>query len=346
LYDLNGSGKYISLIGELDSNNTFEIKSVLIYYKPFQKKEILQEEQYSLHNIINQKERIYFKSKYENRDSETYDECFVYQFTPKLNKLNNNCIGNETNARRISNNKKNKYFSKKQSKKEIKLKIKNSSKINFIQAYIINNEIIKKLEQNYNLNEVISYLNSNQQLNEINYQNFNENYQKLSELLNKNQTNYIKEIKKYENSTRFKFEKNEGFLVLKKYNNKNNLKYVDKFEIIDKDFASYIHQIFNNSIAIYKIDYIKVEDKIFLIIDFNGNSIYEIASLNNHDIMIGNYLIEIKKNNMTNNINLLNNYIGNLLLDNGIQNLITNGNPINFGNDLTVHLHEINENFN
>ena len=92
---------------------------------------------------------------------------------------------------------------------------------------------------------------------------------------------------------------------------------------------------------------LKYDERISILLFYvEDYSIKEIASLNNHDIMIGNYLIEIKKNNMTNNINLLNNYIGNLLLDNGIQNLITNGNPINFGNDLTVHLHEINENFN
>ena len=89
-YNLNASEKFISLIGELNFNNSFEIKSVLVYYRSFQKEEILQEEQYSLHNIISQKERRYFKSQYENRDSENYDECFVYQFNPNSSPMDNN----------------------------------------------------------------------------------------------------------------------------------------------------------------------------------------------------------------------------------------------------------------
>ena len=56
------------------------------------------------------------------------------------------------------------------------------------------------------------------------------------------------------------------------------------------------------------------------------------------------YLIEIKKNNMTNDINTLNNYIVNVLLENGIQNLISYGNPINIENRLIFNLLAIKEN--
>ena len=186
-------------------------------------------------------------------------------------------------------------------------------------------------------------MNNNQQLNEINYQNFNENYSKISEFLNKNQTNYINKIKQIERQSTNKFNEQEGSLVLKKLNN-NGLKYIDNIEIIDKDFANYLYQIFNNNIAIYKIDLIKIESKIFLIIYFNRNYIYEISSLNENDIMTIEYLIEIKKNNMTNDINTLNNYIVNVLLENGIQNLISYGNPINIENRLIFNLLAIKEN--
>ena len=47
---------------------------------------------------------------------------------------------------------------------------------------------------------------------------------------------------------------------------------------------------------------------------------------------------------MTNDINTLNNYIVNVLLENGIQNLISYGNPINIENRLIFNLLAIKEN--
>ena len=259
------------------------------------------------------------------------------------NEINSFFVNNEISDIRELNDNKKEYFSEIKTLAQIPLKLKNYSKIRFTQAYIVNKEIINKLKRNYNLNEVISYLNNNQQLNEINYQNFNENYSKISEFLNKNQTNYINKIKQIERQSTNKFNEQEGSLVLKKLNN-NGLKYIDNIEIIDKDFVNYLYQIFNNNIAIYKIDYIKIESKIFLIIYFNRNYIYEISSLNENDIMTIEYLIEIKKNNMTNDINTLNNYIVYVLLENGIQNLISYGNPINIENRLIFNLLAIKEN--
>ena len=186
-------------------------------------------------------------------------------------------------------------------------------------------------------------MNNNQQLNEINYQNFNDKYPKISEYLNQNKTNYINQIKKNERETKINFNEKEGSLVVKKLNNNNDLNYIDNFELIDKDFAYYLYQIFNDSISIYKIEYIKIDDKIFLIIDFNGNYIYEISRLNENNIITIEYLIEIKKNNISNDINSLNNYIGNLFIDNGIRNLISYGNPINIENKLIINLFAINE---
>ena len=258
------------------------------------------------------------------------------------NEINSFFVNEISDIRDLNDNKK-EYFSEIKARIQIPLKLKNYSKISFTQAYIVNKEIINKLKRNYNLNGVISYLNNNQQLNEINYQNFNENYSKISEFLNKNQTNYINKIKQIERQSTNKFNEQEGSLVLKKLNN-NGLKYIDNIEIIDKDFVNYLYQIFNNNIAIYKIDFIKIESKIFLIIYYNRNYIYEISSLNENDIMTIEYLIEIKKNNMTNDINTLNNYIVNVLLENGIQNLISYGNPINIENRLIFNLLAIKEN--
>ena len=261
----------------------------------------------------------------------------------KKNEINSFFVNNEISDIRDLNDNKKEYFSEIKTLAQIPLKLKNYSKISFTQAYIVNKEIINKLKRNYNFNGVISYLNNNQQLNEINYQNFNENYSKISEFLNKNQTNYINKIKQIERQSTNKFNEQEGSLVLKKLNN-NGLKYIDNIEIIDKDFVNYLYQIFNNNIAIYKIDFIKIESKIFLIIYYNRNYIYEISSLNENDIMTIEYLIEIKKNNMTNDINTLNNYIVNVLLENGIQNLISYGNPINIENRLIFNLLAIKEN--
>ena len=261
----------------------------------------------------------------------------------KKNEINSFFVNNEISDIRDLNDNKKEYFSEIKTLAQIPLKLKNYSKIRFTQAHIVNKDIINKLKRNYNLNGVISYLNNNQQLNEINYQNFNENYSKISEFLNKNQTNYINKIKQIERQSTNKFNEQEGSLVLKKLNN-NGLKYIDNIEIIDKDFVNYLYQIFNNNIAIYKIDFIKIESKIFLIIYYNRNYIYEISSLNENDIMTIEYLIEIKKNNMTNDINTLNNYIVNVLLENGIQNLISYGNPINIENRLIFNLLAIKEN--
>ena len=92
-YDSNGSGKYISLIGELNYDNSLEIKSVLVTYKEFQRREILEDESYNLRNIIREKEKKYFKSPYQGGDADIYDECFAIQLDP--NSINNNDFYND-----------------------------------------------------------------------------------------------------------------------------------------------------------------------------------------------------------------------------------------------------------
>ena len=47
---------------------------------------------------------------------------------------------------------------------------------------------------------------------------------------------------------------------------------------------------------------------------------------------------------MSDDINSLNNYIGNALLNIGIKKMISNGNPVNIGNNLIINLFEIRNN--
>ena len=169
------------------------------------------------------------------------------------------------------------------------------------------------------------------------------NYQNLSKFLNENQINYINNIRQIENKTNIKFNENEGILVIKTLNNKSNLKYIDDFEIIDRDFAEFLNRTFNNTINFYKVYYLKIENKILLIIHCNQKYIYEIANLNNDDIITVEYLIEIV-NSLSDDINSLNNYIGNALLNIGIKKMISYGNPVNIGNNLIINLFEIRNN--
>ena len=68
------------------------------------------------------------------------------------------------------------------------------NKIN--QAYIINSSLINKLKQIYNLKDIIAYLDNNQLLSGLTYNNFDDNYPRISKFLNEKQTNYINIIKK------------------------------------------------------------------------------------------------------------------------------------------------------
>ena len=47
---------------------------------------------------------------------------------------------------------------------------------------------------------------------------------------------------------------------------------------------------------------------------------------------------------MSDDIDSLNNYIGNALLNIGIKKMISNGNPVNIGNNLIINLFEIRNN--
>ena len=307
------NGKFIYAIGKLNEDNTFINEYLFIYRKE-------KEHFDSIKNILNN----YLQGIH-----------FINNSFPIV-KLNYMEIGTIIKLDKEEN--------KLNIKAQIPLKIKvnNINIINFHQAYIVPKGVLNKLNQIYSINEAISYLNDNQQLNSINYNNFDENYQNISIFLNKNQLNYINNIKQNEHSIGTKFNQNEVSLVLKNFNNQNNLKYIDDFEIIDKDFAIYLFQLFKNNITIYKVDYTKIETKLFLVININQDYIYEIVNLKDNDSITVEYLIKIVENNMTNDIKALNNIIGNVLKDNGIKNLINHGNPINIGKNLAINLFGIN----
>ena len=307
------NGKFIYAIGKLNEDNTFINEYLFIYRKE-------KEHFDSIKNILNN----YLQGIH-----------FINNSFPIV-KLNYMEIGTIIKLDKEEN--------KLNIKAQIPLKIKvnNINIINFHQAYIVPKGVLNKLNEIYSINEAISYLNDNQQLNSINYNNFDENYQNISIFLNKNQLNYINNIKQNEHSIGTKFNQNEVSLVLKNFNNQNNLKYIDDFEIIDKDFAIYLFQLFKNNITIYKVDYTKIETKLFLVININQDYIYEIVNLKDNDSITVEYLIKIVENNMTNDIKALNNIIGNVLKDNGIKNLINHGNPINIGKNLAINLFGIN----
>ena len=319
------NGKFIYAVGSLDDDNTFINEYLFIYSK---QKEHFNSIKYKLNNKYLQS----IENSFFNNSCPITN--FVFEEIGTIIKLDSINYAKKENIQNIN------------IKAQIPLKINFNkvNRINFNQAYILQKVLLNKLKQIYSINEAISYLNNNQQLNDINYNNFEENYPNISIFLNQNQLNYINNIKQIENTIRTKVNENELTLVLKNFNNQNNLKYIDDFEIIDKDFAFYLFKLFNNNIMIYKVDYTKIENKLFLVININQDYIYEIVNLNNNDSITVEYLIKIEINKMTNDINALNDIIINLLIDNGIKKLINHGNPINIGQNLIINLFTLNIN--
>ena len=104
----NGFEKYISLIGELDYNDSLEVKSIIVYHRIFQKEKILDDFNYNLRNIMKIKGDSNFISQNEHYQTNTYDECFIYQFNPNSNIIknynNNNNYGDNYNDNYNNNN--------------------------------------------------------------------------------------------------------------------------------------------------------------------------------------------------------------------------------------------------
>ena len=216
-----------------------------------------------------------------------------------------------------------------------------------INAFLINKSVIYRLKKHFNLSKLYNNQDSNIKsfLEGITYQNFEEYYPNIEQLINQyNNSSFANNNNQNPNSGPI-IDAHERTIFIKYYNNLPNLKYIDNFEIIDLEFALFLNQVFNNSITLFNVECIKIDNKMLFIIKNFENSIYEMATLNKGgDGLVAEYLIEILtfNNNMMpsmNNSNLQN------LLKNNIDNIINSNNPHYLGN-ITFNLHKIKPNLN
>ena len=122
-------------------------------------------------------------------------------------------------------------------------------------------------------------------------------------------------------------------------NNDINLKYIDNFEIIDKEFADLLIKVSNNHIDLLPIDYIINENKYILAIKLKINYIYEIASKDsNHNLTVEN-VIELNKNNTKHEFN---NNIFKIIFQYGVKKLINN-HKIKIDDNITAKIRSIDE---
>ena len=223
-----------------------------------------------------------------------------------------------------------------------------SSQNNIKTAYLINNQIYNKFKRIYDLKKLFHILDNENLLNdEITYQNCNDNYFKINDFLNIKKIDYINYLKKYETPGGIIFKGNEIILTHKYINNKPTLKYIDNFEIIDQEFYYFLIQKYGENLFMYKVYYATIEDKIFLIIDYEQTYIYEIVSINPEvgDFIV-EYLIEVTIQNIYNstfyNKNSLHNLIFKTLFNFGIHKFISMENPIIVTDNVSLKLHPIN----
>ena len=62
--------------------------------------------------------------------------------------------------------------------------------------------------------------------------------------------------------------------------NQTNLKYIDDFEIIDREFASFLENKFTGSLLLPKVVYSLIKNKILLEVIIEQSYIFEIVSIN------------------------------------------------------------------
>ena len=211
------------------------------------------------------------------------------------------------------------------------------------ECFLIKNQIINNLKQWYNIKGIIQFMDNNYALNGITYQNFNSFYPKIDDYLNKYQPNYMVSIKQLEEKEKFTFTKNELIFNINYINNNERLKYIDNFEIIDREFANFLKQKFNKQIDTIPIIYMINQNKFILAIKFKNNYIYEIATPNANGILTVQYLIEINYNNINNSTNHFDKNIFKLITEIGVEKLISFNEPIKSGNNIILKIHSINE---
>ena len=195
----------------------------------------------------------------------------------------------------------------------------------------------------YNIKEIIRFLENNGVLKDVTYQNFNSIFSKINGILDDYQNNNINPIEYIVEQDQFSVFENNSFFYSKNVNNNKNLKYFDNFEIIDKEFSSFLSKTFDNRIDLLPNNYIKNENKIILAIIMKQNYIYEIIAPNSNFILTVLYIIEINHFNIFENLKLFNNHIFKIIREHGIEKLISFGEPTRIDNNLILNIHSINE---
>ena len=217
----------------------------------------------------------------------------------------------------------------------------NSSQIYI--GYLIKNEILEKFKEKYVLKKLLDILKENKLLDGINYQNCDSNYPNIIKFLNEKNNTYLNDIKKIENTEiPYIIKPNDSFISTKFINNKQSkLIYLDEFEIIDKDFALHLQNIYKNNIQIFPVYYILIEGKIILSIFFGQQYIYEIVYINpDRGNIIVEYLIQpLIFCNMSTDINSI---IFQIFLKNGIQKIIDLRSSIKVTDNIIFNFHKIN----
>ena len=226
-------------------------------------------------------------------------------------------------------------------KKELKLP-KNKPTKDLNVAYLVKKEVIEKLKKLYGLKNLIDILSKNNVLSDdIDYQNCDMNYPKISEYLNRAYSKYINTIKRYESQGIISFEENEKIISFKKLMYKQSLTYLDDFEIIDQGLAIILDNKFNKSLTLIQVYYLSENNKIFLAINLNQTYFYEIVSINlNGGNIIVEYLIGVINANVINAV--INSLVCDFILNLGLQKLINSNQPISIGNNICLILYPIN----
>ena len=141
-------------------------------------------------------------------------------------------------------------------------------------AYLINKEVINKLKQIYKEKEIITLLSNSHQLDGFTYENTKQNFPKISKFLNDNRPEYINSFKDLEIQGGISFTNSEGNISLKRLNNNQKMIYIEDFEIIDNEFATFLSSKFKDNLNILPIIILPRENKIFAIITYNQNYNY------------------------------------------------------------------------
>ena len=183
--------------------------------------------------------------------------------------IKNNYIVQKINLSNINSNKNKNEFIKQLIrfdfyKRELK-PLNYLSEKYLVKGYLVKNNLIIKLKELYNFKSIIESLENNNLLEEINYQNFEQKYNNISQFSKKNELN--NNILKEENKD-FNFNNEEDNLKSKCIDITQYLKFISDFEIIDQTFADFLNNIFENNIKILKINYAIIGEKILLMINY------------------------------------------------------------------------------